>query len=76
MKKRHDFKGDTDIAVCLNKIINHIHFTKTLRTRDYAFYITLITYPLQADAEGFLFLRRLTYHSVRKLIQAPIKIFC
>ena len=32
MKKRHDFKGDTDIAVCLNKIINHIHFTKTLRT--------------------------------------------
>ena len=55
MKKRHDFKGDTDIAVYLNKIINHIHFTKTLRTRDYAFYITLITYPLQADAEGFLF---------------------
>ena len=35
MKKRHDFKGDTDIAVCLNKIINHIHFTKTVDFRDY-----------------------------------------
>ena len=30
----------------------------------------------QKEAEGFLFLRRLTYHSVRKLIQAPTKIFC